>query len=218
MGVHVGTPKMLRDPMTRRVEYIGPVVNTAARITALTHGGQVILSHTAYANIRSDPVFGEPMEENKKQNKRLVYLGRFEIPDTPNGTSFPYLHAVLLDLTHERWNSASLYELKVPGLESRFFGGVDYSESNSTDDNSSKTPRSKGKCRISTSNLDDNEDEGRKQVGDGMMFKEDNYLASANLCRWIINFSGTHGLTKILKSMNPLTSSLARQRSKWASR
>jgi class 3 adenylate cyclase len=39
MGVHWGKPRMVRDPMTRRVEYIGPVVNAAARITALTHGG-----------------------------------------------------------------------------------------------------------------------------------------------------------------------------------
>jgi class 3 adenylate cyclase len=41
MGVHVGQPRMLRDPKTRRTEYIGPVVNATARITAITHGGQV---------------------------------------------------------------------------------------------------------------------------------------------------------------------------------
>ncbi len=43
MGVHVGNPKLLRDPMTRKVDYIGPCVNIAARITALAHGGQVML-------------------------------------------------------------------------------------------------------------------------------------------------------------------------------
>jgi class 3 adenylate cyclase len=41
MGVHLGEPFRARDPMTRRTEYYGPVVNAAARITALTHGGQV---------------------------------------------------------------------------------------------------------------------------------------------------------------------------------
>ncbi len=41
MGVHVGKPRLIRDPMTRKVEYIGPCVNIAARITALTQGGQV---------------------------------------------------------------------------------------------------------------------------------------------------------------------------------
>jgi class 3 adenylate cyclase len=41
MGAHVGCPRLIRDPKTRRVEYIGPVVNAAARITAITNGGQV---------------------------------------------------------------------------------------------------------------------------------------------------------------------------------
>ena len=41
MGAHVGSPRLIRDPKTRRVEYIGPVVNAAARITAITNGGQV---------------------------------------------------------------------------------------------------------------------------------------------------------------------------------
>ncbi len=40
MGIHFGEPRRVRDPMTRRIEYYGPVVNAAARITALTHGGQ----------------------------------------------------------------------------------------------------------------------------------------------------------------------------------
>ncbi len=43
MGVHIGVPRLVQDPMTRRVEYVGPCVVTAARITALTHGGQVYL-------------------------------------------------------------------------------------------------------------------------------------------------------------------------------
>jgi class 3 adenylate cyclase len=41
MGAHVGCPRLIRDPKTRRVEYIGPVVNAAALITAITNGGQV---------------------------------------------------------------------------------------------------------------------------------------------------------------------------------
>ncbi len=41
MGVHVGTPRQVRDPLTRKIEFVGPAVNLAARITALAHGGQV---------------------------------------------------------------------------------------------------------------------------------------------------------------------------------
>jgi class 3 adenylate cyclase len=78
MGVHVGTPKAVRDPMTRRVEYIGPVVNAAARITAMTHGGQIVLSHAAHAKLGTDV--------GLKDNLRVVCLGRFEMPDASRGT------------------------------------------------------------------------------------------------------------------------------------
>ncbi len=41
MGIHVGRPKVVRDPITRRVEFEGLVVSYTAQITALCHGGQV---------------------------------------------------------------------------------------------------------------------------------------------------------------------------------
>jgi class 3 adenylate cyclase len=41
MGVHFGEPRRLRDAVTRRVEYHGSVVNIAAHLTTITHGGQV---------------------------------------------------------------------------------------------------------------------------------------------------------------------------------
>jgi class 3 adenylate cyclase len=78
MGVHVGTPKVVRDAMTRRVEYIGPVVNAAARITALTHGGQIVLSEAAFAKVKDSAEL--------RQQRRLVGLGKFEMPDAPHGT------------------------------------------------------------------------------------------------------------------------------------
>ena len=80
MGVHVGTPKAVRDPITRRVEYIGPVVNATARITALTHGGQIVLSQAVYEKIKATTAAaGHP------HTGRLRSLGRFEMPDSPNG-------------------------------------------------------------------------------------------------------------------------------------
>jgi class 3 adenylate cyclase len=80
MGVHVGTPKVVQDPMTRRVEYIGPAVNAAARITALTHGGQIVASQAAMDKVRaSDPSW--------ERLNRVSSLGRFEMPDVPQGTA-----------------------------------------------------------------------------------------------------------------------------------
>lgn len=91
MGVHVGLPKLVRDPTTRRAEYIGPVVNTAARITAMTHGGQIVLSHTTYAKIIEHPLFSPGTPENKQ---RLLPLGKFEMPDCPTGADI-YLYIYL---------------------------------------------------------------------------------------------------------------------------
>jgi class 3 adenylate cyclase len=80
MGVHVGQPRMVRDPMTRRVEYIGPVINAAARITAMTHGGQILLSGATFDKVRGES------ELASKKAKRMVCLGKFEMPDSPKGT------------------------------------------------------------------------------------------------------------------------------------
>jgi class 3 adenylate cyclase len=80
MGVHVGRPHVVRDPMTRRVEYIGPVVNAAARITAMTHGGQILMSETAFCKV-------EDTELASKEGQQVVCLGRFEMPDCPQGAA-----------------------------------------------------------------------------------------------------------------------------------
>ncbi len=80
MGVHLGTPKLVRDPMTRRVEYIGPVINVAARITAMTHGGQVVMSHAVQATCKGT---------NLLEAKKVVSLGQFEMPDSSQGTLIP---------------------------------------------------------------------------------------------------------------------------------
>jgi class 3 adenylate cyclase len=79
MGVHAGAPRLVRDPMTRRVEYVGSVVNTAARITALAHGGQIVLSQAVYNKLKADKA------KHAQLKPRLGHLGKFEMPDAPQG-------------------------------------------------------------------------------------------------------------------------------------
>jgi class 3 adenylate cyclase len=79
MGVHVGHPRVVHDPMTRRVEYIGPVINAAARITAMTHGGQILLSGATFDKVRDSKLASTAA-------KRIKCLGKFEMPDSPKGT------------------------------------------------------------------------------------------------------------------------------------
>ncbi len=100
-----------------------------------------------------------------------------------------------------------MFELKVRGLEARFFGGVTFGE-HPSHDSSTNTSRSKNSAfndgshkSNKSNNGDEIIDEDRSasakdhtqhlqtMVGEGMAFKEDHYLTSANLCRWIIDFS-----------------------------
>lgn len=63
-----------------------------------------------------------------------------------------------------------LYELKVRGLEARFFGGISYhSESDLTESSRDDS------ARIQTN------------IGDEI-HEEEKFLVSANLCRWIIEY------------------------------
>ncbi|KAK9484358.1 phosphatase 2C-domain-containing protein [Lipomyces starkeyi] len=44
MGIHWGSPVCERDPITRRMDYFGPMVNRTSRISAVADGGQVTVS------------------------------------------------------------------------------------------------------------------------------------------------------------------------------
>ncbi len=48
MGLHVGEPIRVADPVTGRTDFLGPVMNRAARVSAAGHGGQVLLSDAAW--------------------------------------------------------------------------------------------------------------------------------------------------------------------------
>eukprot|EP00002_Diphylleia_rotans_P005174 TRINITY_DN142_c0_g1_i10.p1 TRINITY_DN142_c0_g1~~TRINITY_DN142_c0_g1_i10.p1 ORF type:complete len:744 (-),score=160.74 TRINITY_DN142_c0_g1_i10:408-2639(-) len=54
MGVHWGEPICKEDPLTGRMDYFGPVVNKAARVGGYPKGGQIVLSDTAYEQIKGD--------------------------------------------------------------------------------------------------------------------------------------------------------------------
>jgi hypothetical protein len=121
MVIHVGTPKAIKDAPTRRVEYSGPAVDLTARprLTALTHGGQILLSHDVYKRIRDTDL--------AKQKNRVLNLGRFPMPDSSNGSlALPCVSCLLpLGLTQfVFFQGEKLYDMRAIGLEARFYCGV----------------------------------------------------------------------------------------------
>lgn len=51
MGIHVGEPEPRVDPLTARMDYFGPPVNRAARVSGAAHGGQIVISGDSKAAI-----------------------------------------------------------------------------------------------------------------------------------------------------------------------
>jgi predicted ATPase/class 3 adenylate cyclase len=47
MGIHTGLPQLQVNPLSGRMDYFGPMVNRAARISSAAHGGQVVLSQSS---------------------------------------------------------------------------------------------------------------------------------------------------------------------------
>ncbi|KAF1809004.1 adenylate cyclase protein [Eremomyces bilateralis CBS 781.70] len=52
MGIHWGAPVCEVDPVTRRMDYFGPMVNRASRISSVADGGQITVSSDFIAEIQ----------------------------------------------------------------------------------------------------------------------------------------------------------------------
>merc|ERR1711871_1349081 len=52
MGIFTGEPKCRIDPITGRMDYFGPVVNRAARISGAGAGGQIVTGTNTYKRLQ----------------------------------------------------------------------------------------------------------------------------------------------------------------------
>jgi adenylate cyclase len=64
MGIHWGSPQCERDPITRRMDYYGPMVNRAARINASADGGQLMASQDVINEIQAIREYLDTLDED----------------------------------------------------------------------------------------------------------------------------------------------------------
>lgn len=66
MGIHWGWPVCEADPITRRMDYFGPMVNRASRVSSAAEGGQIFASRDVITELRA--IMGTVEDGNKRRN------------------------------------------------------------------------------------------------------------------------------------------------------
>ena len=104
MGVHWGAPQCERDPITRRMDYYGPMVNRAARINASADGGQLMASQDVINEIQALRDYLETLDE----------AGLSEMP--------PEMKREVAELKRIGFEVKDMGERKLKGLEGTWLG------------------------------------------------------------------------------------------------
>ncbi len=170
MGVHMGEPRRRVDSITRRVEFTGPVVNTAAHITTMARGGQVLVSETVWLHLaagRDAEQEEEDDDDDDDRHERALLMrrsrwapvGQFEVAD------------------HQDDGSSTLYGLRVPGLESRFAH-----RARADDQQQSQFEGSAAGAHSPARGSQ----QRQRHPDQTSVYTDDAFLVSANLCRYLL--------------------------------
>lgn len=108
MGIHYGEPVAEIDPVTRRMDYFGPMVNKASRISAVADGGQITVSADFISEIQR-------CLETYQESERNASMASV---DTFNGeTHAAQIRKELRSLSSQGFEVKEMGEKKLKGLE-----------------------------------------------------------------------------------------------------
>jgi len=108
MGIHWGKPVCEPDPITRRMDYFGPMVNRAARISAVADGGQISVSTDYISELH------RTMEAYVEEDRRSSVDSQDTVNDDPKAT---LIRKELSMLSSQGFDVKPLGERKLKGLE-----------------------------------------------------------------------------------------------------
>lgn len=113
MGIHWGHPVCDKDPITRRMDYFGPMVNKAARVSSVADGGQISASTDFVMEIQ------RVLEVNADDDRRdSVGSQDTAMNDDPLGDR---IRRELRQLSSQGFEVKDLGERKLKGLENPEF-------------------------------------------------------------------------------------------------
>lgn len=151
MGVHFGTPVCEHDPVTRRMDYFGPMVNKTSRISSTADGGQIAVSADFISEIQrclenyseteqpasSTPLddLDDPSAENIRRELRSLSSQGFEVKpmgerklkglENPEYIYLMYPHSLSGRITHQPLLGCDLAEAAATKLKEEAGRGED---------------------------------------------------------------------------------------------
>ncbi|KAI1372725.1 adenylate cyclase [Hypoxylon crocopeplum] len=108
MGIHYGEPVAEIDPVTRRMDYFGPMVNKASRISSVADGGQITVSADFISEIQR-------CLETYQENDRTGSTGSDDTFDDDATSSS--IRRELKSLSSQGFEVKDIGERKLKGLE-----------------------------------------------------------------------------------------------------
>jgi adenylate cyclase len=108
MGIHWGTPVCEVDPVTKRMDYFGPMVNRTARISSVADGGQITVSSDFIAEIQR-------LLETHIESDRSTSLGSEE--SMQEDAMSQTIRRELRSLSSQGFEVKELGERRLKGLE-----------------------------------------------------------------------------------------------------
>ena len=108
MGIHWGRPVCEQDPITRRMDYFGPMVNKSARVSAVADGGQISVSSDFIGEVQ------RTLEGYADEERRDSLGSQDTVNDDPLANQ---IRRELRQLSSQGFEVKDLGERKLKGLE-----------------------------------------------------------------------------------------------------